>query len=84
MELSKITREDGIACAHLLNALKVARFDNVSGADLEAFVNAKRWVQGLAGQMALALKASAEATTVNPVMKVKSMGSLPSSKKQRK
>lgn len=79
MKLSEVSMDDGRACAHLLNALKVGRFD-MTGGDVEAFISAKRWLQALAGDMATQLKAvpqPASASSTSPGFKVKSAGPLP-------
>lgn len=90
MDISKVTEEDGRMCAVLLKALGVARFDGVTGRDLEAFVATKRWVGELAKKMAENLKPGVTVQKPPPSegFKVKSLGPIPGSstpqKKKRK
>ncbi len=99
MDITKVSKEDGLACAQLMNALKVGRFD-LSGQDLEAFVMAKRWLQALGGKMAEQLRTSPPAAALSASstpsasgasnapapMRVKNMGPLggSTSKKRKK
>lgn len=74
MKVSNVTKEDGMACAHLLNVIKVARFDNLTGEDIERLMQAKRWLFGVANEMATQLKGTAPKSDGG--MKVKQIGSL--------
>ena len=61
MKLQQVTNEDGRMCAQLLNLLKSGRWD-LSGADAEAFVATRKWVQALAGELATNLKSAASSS----------------------
>lgn len=81
MDVSKVSLEDGRACAQLIKFLNVGRWE-LSGSDAEVLSSTKRWVQELAMRMAEQLKAKTEAppTAVAPQgFRVKSIGSLPGS-----
>lgn len=78
MQLSGITKQDGMNCAHLINFLKAGRW-NLSGEENELLSEVKRWVQSLALEMANQLRAEASPPSPAPTMRVKSMGSLPTS-----
>lgn len=88
MKVSDVTKEDGQNCAQLLNALKVARFDNLQVSDVEVLVSVKKWVHGLALQMATVLKERSAPSAPAPTMRVKSIKpmppSSPSKSKQKK
>lgn len=76
MEISKVSREDGIACAQLIRLITQARFDNITAKDAEILLVTRKWVQGLAVLLAKELesKPSVEApASVEPV-KLKRMG----------
>lgn len=78
MKVSDVTREDGVACAHLLNILKTGRWD-LSAQDAETLVNAKKWLASLAGVMASSLRTqetvpSVADPTPSTSMRVKSVG----------
>lgn len=90
MQISEVRLEDGKACANLINLLKSGRWD-LSGEEAEQLVAVKKWVHGLALNMAEKLKPAASVPTVSapvsapsPVMKIKSRGTIGGSKKKRK
>jgi hypothetical protein len=75
MRLQQVTNEDGRMCAQLLNLISKGRWD-LSGADAEALVATRRWVQTLASQMAAQLKSppqSAEPAPAAGGMRIKKM-----------
>lgn len=90
MKLSEVTKEDGLALVHLLNVFKVAKFDGITGSDIEKIMEAKRWLQSLAVAAAGHLQTKDPKPAVQePTFKVKSIGSMPGSstsigKKKRK
>lgn len=88
MEISKVTIEDGKHCAGIINALKAARFDGLTGKDLDTIVAAKAWLQKLAMQMAAELKQDkspvVEQKKEASTMRVKSVGKLSTTKKKTK
>lgn len=61
MQVGNVTNEDGIQAATLLKILEVARFDGVSGVDIEKFSKAKTWFAGIGKQMAEVLKDTSSA-----------------------
>lgn len=90
MKVSQVTKDDGRACAYLLNFLKQGRWD-LNGSEAEELVKVKAWVGFLANSMASELKSSVtppapEAPAPSPAagFKVKSMGKLPPSKPAKK
>lgn len=78
MRLIEVTEQDGRFCAQLLNILKEGRWD-LSGADAEAFVSTKKWVQSIAMQMAEQLKSKSVNANSSSTsgFKVQQIGSLP-------
>lgn len=92
MQVTGVTKEDGVACAQLINALARARFDGVTSKDAEALLQAKKWLHDLAICLSEQLKAggvkaSSASTPPASGFRVKSMGPLPgasSKKKKRK
>lgn len=84
MRITEVTNQDGILLAHLLNVFKVARFDNLTGPDIERVVDAKKFLQSLAQQAAEQLRTKSAPKVENNSFKVKSMGKLPSSNKKKK
>lgn len=81
MKITEVTIQDGSHCAAVINALNIAKFDNLTGKDLEVLVDAKKWLKQVALQMATELKSahksaqeSAPAAPPAPAMKIKSMG----------
>lgn len=90
MQVSQVSNEDGIQMAHVVKALGVARFDNITGSDAEKLTAAKRWLAGIAQQMAAQLgdvnkaKPATAAAPATGGFKVKAMGSLPTSGRNRK
>lgn len=82
MQVSQVSKEDGIQLAHILNALKAARYDNVGESDMEKLIVAKKWLHSLAMEMAkqlspaqkLAVPANASAASPTSGFKVKNMG----------
>lgn len=60
MKVEQVTIEDGKMCAQLINLLKNGRWD-LSGSDAEALVETKKWLQGVAAQLAQQLKAPQQA-----------------------
>lgn len=88
MRLSDVKMEDGRMCVQLIKLLATGRWD-LSGADAEAMVATKRWVQALAADMGEQLKGleKAPAEPSSTSMKVKAMGPIGGSmntKKKRK
>lgn len=82
MKVTEVKNEDGRACAILIKALTNGRWD-MSGADAEALMSAKRWLQGVATQMADQLRSPQDQQSTG--MKIKAVGSLPVAKgKKRK
>ena len=83
MHVANVTREDGIACAHLIRALQIARFSDLSQKDMEAFLEAKKWLAGLANSMAGQLRSDSSAPPSTPPppaaggMRVTGLGALP-------
>lgn len=91
MLVTNVSNEDGLSMAHILNALKAARFDGITGEDMEKIYQAKRWLSNLASQMAEELRSpkilmDQPRVTENATFRVKAMGSIGSSptKKSRK
>jgi hypothetical protein len=89
MKLSEVSLDDGRQCAAIINALNIAKFDGLTGKDIETLVAAKKWLQSVAMQMAGQLKAqqapaSAPAPAPSEGFKIKSMGQLPSASKTSK
>ncbi len=80
MDISKISREDGIQCIQLLNFLKKARWD-LTGADIDELIKVKQWVQQLATKMAEQLKNPPLSTEV-PI-KIKTIGALKKTKRKQ-
>lgn len=82
MKLSEVTQSDGLACAHLINFLKVGRWD-LTGEDSDKLTQVKQWIQAMALEMATQLRANQVVSTPAPVttgnMRVKAMGPLPTS-----
>lgn len=87
MQISEVRNDDGRACANLIQLLKQGRWD-LSGAEAEQLVNVKKWVHGLALQMAEKLKADVQPTVAQsaPVptqgIRIKSRGTIGSKKKK--
>lgn len=52
MQLSNVTSEDAVACAQLIRALQIARFDGLNGKDIEAYMMSKKWIADLGLQIA--------------------------------
>ena len=92
MKVTGVTKEDGLACAQLIEVVKRARFDNMSSQDAEVLISAKKWLQALAGLMAGDLKSppptSPAPAAVEPApstgFKVKAMGPIGSAKPSKK
>jgi hypothetical protein len=85
MKISEVSVEDGRMCVQLIKLISSGRWD-LSGADAEALVATKRWIQSLAMVMGEQLKTK-PAEPAAPVsstegFKVKSMGSLPTATKR--
>lgn len=87
MEVSKVSREDGLACANLINFLKSGRWD-LTGNDIAAHHNVLKWVQSMAVQMAEQLReAPAKPAGVDPAaqtMRITKIGPIGSGKPTRK
>lgn len=91
MKLSEVTGQDGVALATLLKVIAAARFDGLTGTDIEAFMRAKQWLHALATQMAEQLQGQSTsaptAASKSEGMKIKAMGPIgasSTSKKKRK
>lgn len=83
MQVSSVSNEDGRACAQLITFLKNARWE-LTGADVDELVKAKRWLQELAGLMANNLKAAQQPITApDAPMKIKAMGPIGTRKKKK-
>lgn len=77
MKVSEVTLEDGKACAAVINALNLAKFDGLTGKDMETLVAAKKWLIAVATQMASELKSKkTPAPAPTAPMKVKKIGSV--------
>jgi hypothetical protein len=57
MNISKVTNEDGIALANLINFLKVGRWD-LSSKDAQALMDTMKWVSQLASEVGRELQAA--------------------------
>lgn len=95
MLISQVSQQDAVACAQLIRALQAARFDGLSGKDIEAYMVSKKWIAEIGLQIANQLpgphrevsKQEPAPTESLPVMKIRSMGPLPggpATKKSRK
>lgn len=58
MKVKDVSNEDGLLCAKLLNVLKIARFADISGSDVEDVMKVKAWVSSIATAMAEDLRAN--------------------------
>lgn len=92
MQVTNVTNDDGRRMANLINFLKAGRWD-LTGADAEALVAVKQWIQILAGDMAASLSKAGAAPSAAKVsdspapaagFKVKAMGSLDAPKGRKK
>lgn len=88
MKLSNVTLEDGRMCIQLIKLLSTGRWD-LSGADAEALVATKKWVQVLASDMGAQLKEPTALAPTGPAapassFKVKAMGPINSPSKRKK
>lgn len=86
MKISDVKKEDGIALAILLNALKIASFKEISSKDIEALQAGKAWLVVVAKQVAEQLAPPPVSDSAAGGFKVKSMGQLPGpvSRKKKK
>jgi hypothetical protein len=87
LEVRNVTKEDGLAVAYLLNALNIAKFDSLSGKDVEALSGAKRWLIHLAQVLASQLSPAPAAPAATPPtegMRVKAAGPIPGFKAPKK
>jgi hypothetical protein len=86
MQISNTTIEDGKHCAAVINALNIAKFDGLTGKDMDTLVAAKRWLHGIATQMAAQLKVASapkqEISAPAAPMKIKAMGPMAKGKKK--
>lgn len=88
MEVSKVTLDDGRACASLIKFLTHGRWE-LSGAEAETLMRSKKWVHDLAMKMAGQLQAS-ESSKQSPQsvpqtgFKVKAMGPIATSNSKKK
>lgn len=86
MLVTNVSLDDGRHCAALINALNAARYQDLSGKDIDALVAAKRWLHEVAGKMAIELQDKApptEAPLPASGFRVKSMGQMSNSKKKK-
>lgn len=88
MKLSNVTLDDGRMCVQLVKLLATGRWD-LSGADAEALVATKKWLQVLAGQMGEQLKEPTALAPTGPAapaggFKVKAMGPIGSASKAKR
>lgn len=81
MNISNVTKEDAFAIAHLMNALKIAKYPDLSGKDIDVLHAARGWLQQLAVTAAAQLKTPAVSDNT---FKVKAMGPLPGKLKTNK
>lgn len=87
MQVSQVSNDDGIQMAHIVRAIGVATFQNMTGNDAEKLTAAKRWLASIAQQMAAQLEASSKpAPAPAPAggFKIKAMGPISSSKPAKK
>ncbi len=84
MKITEVTIQDGSHCAAVINALNIAKFDGLTGKDLEVLVDAKKWLRQVALQMATELKSAHKSAQSPapvqpaPAMKIKAMGPITS------
>ncbi len=71
MQISLVTQVDGLNCARLLNALKIARFDNLTGKDIDELVMARKWLVALASDMGTLLRSPQPERLPDPVSTIK-------------
>lgn len=83
MKVSDVSREDGEVCANLINFLNAAKWD-ISGKDIDALMQVKKWVHDVAVLMATDLKPKTSETPSQDSFKLKAMGPLGSMKKAKK
>lgn len=85
MKLSDISLEDGRMCVQLIKLLASGRWD-LSGADAEALVATRKWVQSLAADMGTQLKGAPAPKAEAPSggFKLKAMGPIGSSTKKKR
>lgn len=79
MRISEVNLEDGRMCIQLIKLLTAGRWD-LSGADAEALVLTKKWVQALANDMGQQLKGQAPAASPkvqDTGFRIKAVGQLP-------
>lgn len=96
MQVSNVTQQDAVACAQLIRALQAARFDGLSGKDIEAYIVSQKWLGELGLQIAKLLPGPHQAALVKPkeepkagdqTMRIKAMGPIggkPMSKRKKK
>lgn len=79
MKITEVSLEDGRHCAAVINALNIAKFDGLTGKDIEVLMAAKRWLASIATQMAgdLKSKQAPAAAPASESFRVKSVGKLP-------
>lgn len=56
MKISDVSEQDGRMCAHLIRAMKIAKYDNLTEKDMEIMVQIKQWINWVALAMAAELK----------------------------
>ena len=91
MKLSEVSKQDGLHMIHILKALNIARFDGVTGEDMDKLSQAKKWLAELAREMGTSLQVT-ETVVKSPIesntFKIKNMGPIGSpqvnNKKSRK
>lgn len=79
MQVSNVSQQDAVACAQLIRALQAARFDGLSGKDIEAYMVSKKWIADLGLQIANQLpgphrEVPKPTAPAEPQMRVKAMG----------
>lgn len=82
MQVSQISELDARMMVQVINALKVAKFNDLGTKDIDALAASVRWLTNLASQMGQTMQASSTAAAAPTTgMRIKSAGSLsPSSK----
>lgn len=88
MKVSEVSELDGKMCAQLINAIKNARWDNLSADDMEQLTLTRKWLYSVAVSMGEQLKAKApaieapvsSAAPASEGIKIKNMGPIGSSR----
>lgn len=88
MKLTDVTREDGVSLATILTVLNKAKFDGLSGSDIDQYAASKKWLHQLALDMAEQLKKLAQPISTSvpeaTTFRVKQMGTLSGAKPKKK